>query len=522
MSTPTNVTLTPDVPDPIRDKNVALYNSIRNSSENLSFNVYSTFLTALFCNSPKVFAQLEGRIDKLDFQLLFARASELKTTSFECLAGTRAYESLRRATDVFVSALAAPPETCGCFRPEPGKVPPRKGPIKEAMEVVADEMKDQAVDAADVARRYSPRAFTAKDLQAAIDQLLAGSADLPSPQPGDNENPLLPIMRRLRHNLRGIPAKDSPQDDCSGVFGWRLECPPFLELIWNYWMEQGMLVQGINAVALRFQNQRRGAVDPLQRMDLTWLRPLNGLLWGYIQAEPDRLTVVRRAYEYDHHYGLRLTGRSVPPLNPADSRPRFLEAFHHLLAEATKYYRLSMNTLVRPDTFPVLNALKELHLVLSEGAANQFGDLPATARQEMLIQQWLIGRPEMRDFLGGRPGVVYPEAWMGHMDTLRQAFGWNEASIRHYYDLATFGERILLSVRWGDWSTTTDDFYAQSWLTFWRSEIQSYAHAYRTVTGVDLNTDQVRTVNPQLFAAQPTELIMQRRAIPAAAAARAR
>jgi hypothetical protein len=319
-------------------------------------------------------------------------------------------------------------------------------------------------------------------------------------------------MRRLRQNLRGVPIKGGEGDDCSGILRWRLECPPFLELIWNYWMEQGMLVQGINAISLRFQNQRRGPVDPLQRMDLTRLRPLSGLLWGYIQAEQDRLTIARRAYEYDHHYGLRLTGRSVPTLNPADSRPRFLEAFHNLLAESTRFYRLSMDTTVNPDTFPILNALKELHLILSEGAHNQFGDLPATARQEMLIQQWMIGRSEMRDYLGGRPSVVYPEGWMGHMDSLRQLYNWSDGSIRHYRDLAVFGERLLLSVRWTDWTAVTNSFFATSWLTFWRSEIQSYVHAYQQVTGVDLNVDQVRTVSPQLFTAQPMELILRRRA----------
>jgi hypothetical protein len=334
---------------------------------------------------------------------------------------------------------------------------------------------------------------------------------LPDPQPGDPTGDLLPFMRRLRQNLRGVVMKGSVGDDCSGVLRWKLECPPFLELIWSYWMEQGMLVQGINAVAMRFQNQRRGPADPLSRLDITWLRPLNGLLWGYIQEETERLTVLRRAYEYDHHYGLRLHGKAVPPLNPADSRSRFVEAFHNLLTEAARYHRLARNTTVNPDTFPVLNALKDLHLLLSEGAANQFGDLPATARQEMLIQQWLIGRPEMREFLGGRPGVVYPESWMGHMDTLRHLFGWNDASIRHYRDLAYYGERLLLSVRWVDWSNITNDFYATSWLSFFRAEIQNYVHSYRAVTGVDLNTEEIRVAQPQLLAAQPSDLILRRR-----------
>ena len=48
------------------------------------------------------------------------------------------------------------------------------------------------------------------------------------------------------------------------------------------------------------------------------------------------------------------------------------------------------DTTIVADGFPVLNALKEVHLLLSEGAHNQFGDLPSTARQEMLVQQWIL------------------------------------------------------------------------------------------------------------------------------------
>jgi hypothetical protein len=506
---PTPVILTRDVPPPEIDKNVALYDAIRNSSENLSFNTYSAFLTAVFCRNPEIWKG-EEKFKRRGFEAILKWSAEFKTTSFECLTGSRAYESLRRATEIFVTMLAAMPESCRCV---PKREHDTKGrALKKAKEIVDAEEADKRDDADDINRRYYPYSLTPSQVQRLIEQLLEDDEDLPRPHDGDTFERVLPMMRRLRENLRGVPEKDSAGDDCSGVLRWRLECPPFLELIWSYWMEQAMLVQGINAISLRFQNQRRGVADPLSRMDITWLRPLNGLLWGYIQNEQDRLTIVRRAYEYDHHYGLRLQGRSVPVLNAADSRSRFLEAFHALLAEATRFYRLSMDTTVRPDTFPVLNALKELHLILSEGAANQFGDLPATARQEMLIQQWLIGRPEMRDFLGGRPGVVYPEMWMGHMDTMRQIFGWNDASIRHYYDLAVYGERLLLSVRWTDWSNVSDNTFATSWLTFWRPEIQTYVHAYRAVAGLDLNTDQVRVQQPQLFAAQPTELILQRRA----------
>ena len=78
--------------------------------------------------------------------------------------------------------------------------------------------------------------------------------------------------------------------------------PLLLELIHSYWLEEGMLIQSINAISRRFQNIRGPASsDPLSELELDPLRTLNNLLWGYIQDEQHRLTVVRRAYEYKHH-----------------------------------------------------------------------------------------------------------------------------------------------------------------------------------------------------------------------------
>ena len=68
--------------------------------------------------------------------------------------------------------------------------------------------------------------------------------------------------------------------------------------------------------------------------------------------------------------------------------------------------------------------LKELHLILAQGAHNQFGDLPWTARVEMLIQKWLLARPEIREFLGGAPMVPYKESWMAHADSMKTLQGW--------------------------------------------------------------------------------------------------
>jgi hypothetical protein len=251
-----------------------------------------------------------------------------------------------------------------------------------------------------------------------------------------------------------------------------------------------MLVQTLNNVAVRFQNRRgRGAHDPLAALDIDPLRPLNNLLWGYIQDEQHRLSVVRRAYEYDHHYGLTLYGRAVPQIRPADSRSRFLEAFHNLLHRTAVFYKEDDDTTIKADPFPILNALSEVHLLLTEGQANAYGDLPWTARQEMLMQQWLLARPEFRSFLPTRVMVAYPESWMAGVDSMKKMQGWTDVSIRHFRDLGVTGEPILLSIRFGNWSVTIDPNQAGNWARFWRQEIQWYIESYHTVTGIDLSSD---------------------------------
>jgi hypothetical protein len=264
--------------------------------------------------------------------------------------------------------------------------------------------------------------------------------------------------------------------------------PCCIELIWNYWHEEGMLVQAINAISLRFQNKRAGSGrDPLANLEIEPLRPISNLFWGYIQDEANRLTIVRRAYEYAHEYGLSLFGKAVPAINPADVRSKFLEAFHNLLHIASVYYKDQANRFVVPDAFPLLNAIKEVHLILAEGAHNQSFDLTRTARVEMLIQKWLLSRPELERFLGGRFMVPYPEKWMGIVDTMKTLQGWTDVSVRHFRDLGVYGEQLLLSIRYGNWSDVTSTLSAENWATIWKDPIQQYVHSYRAATGVDLS-----------------------------------
>jgi hypothetical protein len=251
-----------------------------------------------------------------------------------------------------------------------------------------------------------------------------------------------------------------------------------------------MLVQSMNAITRRFQNVRSGPGDPLSNLEIDPLRPLNNLIWGYTQDEQHRLSVVRRNYEYDHHYGVRLAGRAIREFRPADSRSKFLEAFHFLLRLCSAFFRQDDDTTVKADAFPVLNALKEVHLILSQGAHNQFGDLPSTARVEMMMQQWLLARPEFREFLPTRVMVAYPEPWMDRVDAMKKLQEWTDTSVMHFRNLAIFGEQLLLSIRYGNWSDIYEPTPAFNWTRFWRPQIQGYIHGYRAATGIDLAGEQ--------------------------------
>ncbi len=319
----------------------------------------------------------------------------------------------------------------------------------------------------------------------------------------------LPYLRTILH---GLEEELVEQPDPAWFHNTLLCGKPFdpclLELIWSYWHEEGMLVQAMNTVCLRFQNKLAGDVNALSQLELSPLRPMSNVLWGYIQDEPFRLSVPRRAYEYSHHYGLSLLGKAVPRMRPADDRSKFLEAFHSLLRQVAIFYKEDADTTVIADGFPLLNSLQEVHLLLAEGAQNQFRDLPWTARVEMLIQKWLLSRREIQDFLRGRPMVPYKEPWMGPVDSLRRLLGWGDTPVTYFRDLGVYGEQILLSIRYGNWGEVNDQERPKNWARYFQPEIQGYLHAYRAVTGVDLG---VRGAGQERVDATPPSVLLERR-----------
>jgi hypothetical protein len=163
-----------------------------------------------------------------------------------------------------------------------------------------------------------------------------------------------------------------------------------------------------------------------------------------------------------------------------------MQAFHNLMALCAQFYAQDDNTTVIADGFGVLNALKETHLLLTEGAHNQYGELPWTARHEMLMYQWILSLPEMREVLPTRTMVVYPEPWIGRVDAMNKLQGWSDTPGLHFRDLAVFGEQLLLSIRFGAWTNVIEADRAGNWARYWRPEVQGYIHAFGAVAGEDL------------------------------------
>jgi hypothetical protein len=462
-----NVTVTMSRSETEPTEDIALWTLIRNSTEALSFTNYLHFIERLFCQPNQAFA---SGLEQRRFPAKQRMFETLKNKRFLPFVDADAYRVLKAATEAFVMV------NCG----------------------VIEDAFDPEADSGYLDRRDIPAGL---DLESLFGDYLETEGGVK----------MLPYLAVLRRKLPDIPVVTQGQSDdeelCFGIIQKKLTNPCMIELIWSYWQEEGMLVQSMNAITRRFQNVRSGPGDPLSNLEIDPLRPLNNLIWGYTQDEQHRLSIMRRNYEYDHHYGVRLAGRAIREFRPADSRSKFLEALHFLLRLCSAFFRQDDDTTVKADAFPVLNALKEVHLILSQGAHNQFGDLPSTARIEMMMQQWLLARPEFREFLPTRIMVAYPEPWMDRVDAMKKLQEWSDTSVMHFRNLAIFGEQLLLSIRYGNWSDIYEPTPAFNWTRFWRPQIQGYIHAYRAATGVDLAGEQR---DPVAEGTLPSILLRQR------------
>jgi len=480
---------------------------IKRTTEALSFNNYKAFMDLVLCNDVEGFTSSTAglpqfRRDALDSARAHARgngSNPLRSRRALPFTDTDGYRLLKLATEAYVTVNSGLPLNSFI---QSDDIDDQYESLLNRLDSTDSTMAPGSVQ--DWWNQYlvTVQASFGSSFQYALPYLTMIKTKL-----GD-----LPIKRNI-FALDQAFSEDTEafEERCYGILADRLLSPMMLELIWSYWHEEGMLVQTMGALGRRFQNVHGpNDRDPLAMVEMDPLRPLNNLLWGYIQDEQHRLSVVRRAYEYSHHYGLKLEGKAVPAMRPVDPRSRFLEAFHFLLHQCAQFFRQDDDTTVVADGFPVLNALRDLHLVLSEGAHNQFGDLPTTARIEMLMEQWLLSRPELREFLPRRAMVAYPEPWMDSVDAMKRLQGWTDSSILDFNFLAADGERLLLSVRYTRWTAINDAQLAGIWTRMFRNEIQRYIHSYRAVTGVDLTAQITTQQDRERLSTTPSELMRRR------------
>ena len=260
---------------------------------------------------------------------------------------------------------------------------------------------------------------------------------------------------------------------------------PAIELLWNYWLEEGLLPETIRIITATFANRHLRDRVPVPLLGLSPLTPLHNELWAYAQDKPHRLKPRVRAALYAHEYGLTPAGRRADRV--VETRTRFIPSFHRLLHTAARFFA-DLDDLTRQatNTYPLFIALRDCHLVLADGADNTYGAAVVTCRAEFLVMQHLLSEPDLGNFLGN-PMAVHTDPWIGIVDAMAALQGWETPSGALFLDLANTGERLLLSIRLGAWAGAgIGDAQVRTWVLAFRADVDHYIAAYRAVTGVDL------------------------------------
>ena len=430
----------------------ALWVAIRKSTTAIGFDNYNRFLEAVICGQP-------GDGDRFPRRRVRHKLRSVKRRTGLPFPHVDRYRVLKAATEVFLMIHTG---------------------------VDLDDFR--GVDLEDESRRLNrtvDRGDLETEMQQYLEQVLSGEGDVLD---------VLPYLGLIRRQLGDVAIVGVGEDDdeateiCSGLLAEKLEHPCFLELFDSYWRDEAGLVTGMNAIGWRFQNRtpRGRGRDPLLGLDVDPLRPLNNLLWGWCRTSSTGSPPCAARTSTTTTTGWRCPpspGRRCAGPTPGRGSWRRSTTCWHGPRCSSSY---DDDTTHIADGFPVLNALKETHLLLTEGAHNQYGDLPWTARHEMLMYEWILSRPEVNDFLPTRKMVAYAEPWIGPLEALNKLLGGPDVSVMHFRDLAVFGEQLLLSIRYGAWSRENDQALAANWVRYWRPELQGYIHAYRAVTGVDL------------------------------------
>ena len=237
-----------------RTNDIALGPAIRNRTSAVGYARYAAFIDCIFdCKNPA--DQSGSQIGRI---LQSAEAQRLpcvdKGIDLQInIHGPYAYNVLKLATQAFLTL--------------------------ESGVVIRDFGKPKIFDIDRERARFSDPSLSLGELKARLEQYLVA--------PSGRSN-TLPYLDRIVDTLISLDAKETRETlpYCHGILQHRMTSPTLIELIWSYWHEEGMLVQTMNAIARRFQNQRSSSDrDPLGELEIDPLRPLNNMIWGFIQDE---------------------------------------------------------------------------------------------------------------------------------------------------------------------------------------------------------------------------------------------
>ena len=261
---------------------------------------------------------------------------------------------------------------------------------------------------------------------------------------------VVPYYQLIIERLEDRPLKPDFVTDGAWDYGILRDAatrPPMIELIWSYWHEEGMLRadDGRDARAVP-EHEDPGGHDPLAEVRHRSAASAEQPLWGWIQDESDRLTVPRRAYEYDHEYGCRCWAARCRPMRPRRRRSQ-VPARRSTTCSSVRevFYKQDDDTTVIADGFPVLNALQGGAHAARRGSAQPVRR-PAMGRArrdaDRAVDAGAPGDarvPRRADHGRLRGAVDGP----GRPDEADAAV--DDITITHFRDLGVFGEQILLS-----------------------------------------------------------------------------
>lgn len=299
----------------------------------------------------------------------------------------------------------------------------------------------------------------------------------------------------------------------------RLQRPPMYDLIWSYWMSLAGLTETMNAVVdcYRRKSNERTALLSDVRFDL--LRPIGNLLSGYARDTEIPITHEEYLVELQAQYGLMLPEHAELDIQGMQSDTSFLGALHNVIGGSGKLLRDRLNKTLDVDTHSLGRILGNMNVRLAMGAHNQLWEVTRRIRRDMLVQQWILSRPEVTEFLRVPAMVDMREGWMSALAAYRDRKNQQSRSasrsgnygsvsgnssqsalvVQQFHRLACKSEIMVLGARWGGWSN--EDMVgksAEGWLNEVQHDIKDYISDYREVTRL-VNLD-VETADPQALA----------------------